>query len=74
MQVTDHLAVSGQMLNRLSLPDGLVAIDIVQDFGIEHKKSAVDPPFSFFGLLVEFGDVIVLEWPFCRSVPVDEPR
>ena len=38
--------------------DGLVAFDMIQDLGVEDEKSAADPSFPFFGLLVKLGDQI----------------
>ena len=60
MQVTANLTLSGQALNRIAFPNGLIAVDIIQNFSIENEKPAADPSFSFFGLLIKLGDKIVL--------------
>src|SRR6476646_5026962 len=54
----DQLMIPHQVVHRSLLPGSLVAVDIVQNFGVEDEKAPINPPFPFFGLLVERGDMV----------------
>src|SRR5688500_19120527 len=51
-----ELAVVREALHRLTLPHGRIAFDIVEDAGLEHEESAVDPGVVALGLLAEASD------------------
>lgn len=51
----------GQALHGLALPDGGVAVDVVDDLGREHKEAAVDPGAIAVGLFLEAEDSLVVE-------------
>src|SRR3954463_4977213 len=55
------LAFFGEPLKRSMLPDGIAAIDVVQHFGREDKKSSVDPAFVL-RLLAEACDFVALKY------------
>jgi len=51
VEVGPELAVLGQALQRLSLPDGSIPVDVLKDAGLQHEETAVDPPFAGLRLL-----------------------
>src|SRR5258708_2234018 len=53
VMVGHELAVGGQTLQRLLLERCFVAVDVLEDFGFEHEKAAVDDDAVFQGLLAE---------------------
>ena len=57
----DQLAVLGQPLQRLALPDRLVAVDVVEHLRLEHEEAAVDPALADLRLLGELGDAVAVE-------------
>src|SRR3954465_10021160 len=61
MAVGGQLAVVGQALERLALPDRLVALDVVEDAGLEDEEAPVDPAAVAGGLLAERLDAVALE-------------
>lgn len=52
-----ELAFVGQALHGFALPDGGVAIDVVDDLGGEDEEAAVDPGAVAVGLFLEAGDL-----------------
>lgn len=48
MPVRHQLAFTRQLLQRFFFEVRHVAFDVVEYFGLEHKKGAIDP--AFFGL------------------------
>ena len=48
-----QLAVAREPFDRLALPDGVVAVDVVEHAWIEREKAAVNPPFAVLGFLLE---------------------
>ena len=56
-----ELTFSGEALHGFSLPDGIVCIDVVDDFGRQDEKTAIDPGAIAGGLFLETGDLDVLE-------------
>jgi hypothetical protein len=59
--IADELAVVRQPLDGIALPDGVVAVDVVDRPGVEHEVAAVDPPLAHLRLLVELDDLVPLE-------------
>lgn len=52
-----ELAFMGQALHGFTLPDGGVAVDVVDDLGGEDEEAAVDPGAVPVGLFLEAGDL-----------------
>src|SRR4051794_34794344 len=59
--VGGQLAVIRQALKGLALPDRLVALDVVEDAGLEDEEAPVDPATVAGGLLAERLDPVSLE-------------
>ncbi len=56
-----QLAVAREPFDRLTLPDGVVAVDVVEHAWIEREEAAVNPAFAVLGLLLEGGDLVAVE-------------
>ena len=54
-----ELAFQGQTFHGLSLPDGGVAFDVVDDLGGEDEEAAVDPGAVAVGLFLEASDLVL---------------
>ena len=55
MQVDGKLAVRRQALERITLQNRLIAVDVIEHFRLEHEEPAVDPALAGLRLLAEFG-------------------
>ena len=52
MPISGQLLVLGQFFQGMRFQDGVVILQVVENFGFEHEKPPVDPPFTdlgFFG-------------------------
>jgi hypothetical protein len=59
--VGHELAVAGQAFQRLPLPDGVVALDVVEDARLQDEEGAVDPALAELWLLGEAAYLIALQ-------------
>src|SRR4051812_512875 len=57
MLVRGQVALTRERLHRLSLPDGLVAGDVVEHLRLEHEEAAVDPGAVALRLFLKGGDL-----------------
>src|SRR3954468_22593270 len=57
MLVRGQVALTRERLHRLSLPDGLVAGDVVEHLRLENEEAAVDSGAVALRLLLEGGDL-----------------
>lgn len=67
MSIGHQLSVCCEALHRRLLEHYIVTIDVFAGSGFEHKKCAIDPPFSRLRLLIENCDAIAFK--FNMSVP-----
>src|SRR6185312_2586727 len=61
MRISGNLAITGQCLQRIALPDGGVALDVVEHAVLQDEKAAVDPGAIAGRLFLEPGDPVVLD-------------
>src|SRR6185312_15575035 len=61
MRISGNLAITGQCLQRIALPDGGIALDVVEHAVLQDEKAAVYPRAIARGLFLEAGDPVVLD-------------
>jgi len=61
MSVCRELPGFSQSGKRRMLEDGVIAVDVIEDFGLEDEESAVDPTLASLRFLIEPNDEIILE-------------
>ena len=49
LQITHAVINAGKTLHRFTLPNSLIALDVLQDLRRQHEKTAVDPTFVRLG-------------------------
>ena len=56
-----EFALSGQSFERVGFEDIVVAVQVLEDFGLENHVAAIDPAFTDLRLLAEGYDGIAVE-------------
>src|SRR5687768_15417748 len=55
-----QLSIRGELLQRVSFPDRVIALDVVERCRLEHEESAIDPPAFRLRLLGEFDHAVAI--------------
>ena len=61
MAIRHQLSFGGKAFHGFAFELGGVAVNVVEDLGLEHEKGAVDPAFAGLGFFRKFGDLVAFE-------------
>ena len=59
--IAHQFPILGDLFDRVALPDGVIAVDIVEDAAVEEKIPTVDPALAGLRFFVEGGNAVTVK-------------
>ena len=59
--IPHQFPILGHVFDRIAFPDGVIAVDVVEDTAVEEEIPAVDPTLAGLRLFVEGGNAVAIK-------------